>query len=76
VLDPSLLPVPDNIEPGGLDWYLLTDILRTLCRRQRPAGAVLLPCRLPRRDPAAAFILARLAAKLLAYVLSTGEDSR
>jgi len=69
VLDPSLLSVPDNVEPGGLDWYLLTHLLRTLCARQKPAGALLLPCRLPRRDPGAAFILARLAAKLLAYVL-------
>ena len=76
VLDPSLLPVPGNVEPGGLDWYLLTDLLRVLCTRQRPAGAVLLPCRLPRRDPGAAFVLARLAAKLLAYVLSTGKGSR
>jgi hypothetical protein len=76
VLDPPVLPVSGNVEPGGLGWYLLTDLLRVLCTRQRPAGAVLLPCRLPRRDPVAAFILARLAAKLLAYVLSTGRDSR
>jgi len=76
VLDPSVLPVPGNVEPGGLDWYLMTDLLRALCTRQRPAGAVLLPCRLPRRDPVAAFVLARLAAKLLAYVLSTEKGGR
>jgi hypothetical protein len=73
VLDPSLLPVPGNVEPGGLGWYLLTDLLRTLCARQKPAGALLLPCRLPRRDPGAAFVLARLAAKLLAYALGVGK---
>jgi len=73
VFDPSVLPVPGNIEPGGLGWYLATDLLRALCAREAPAGAVLLPCRLPRRDPAPAFVLARLVAKVLAYALSAGK---
>lgn len=70
VLDPSLLPVRGNIEPGGLQWHPLTELLRAVFTGTPPVAALILPCRLPARDRGPAFILARLAAKLVAYALA------
>ncbi len=69
VMDPALLPVPGNVEPGGLQWYHMTGLLRSIFTGGRVKGALLLPCRLPAADPGPAFVLARLAAKVLGYGL-------
>ena len=37
-LDPSLVPGTGTPEPGGLDWYDLTDLLEALTARRRVVG--------------------------------------
>jgi agmatinase len=70
VMDPSLLPVPANIEPGGLGWYPLLRLLRELFESGKVQAALMRPCRLTPSDPGPPFVLARLAAKLVAYALA------
>lgn len=70
VMDPSLFPVRGNVEPGGLQWHPLTELLRAVFSGSPPVAALILPRRLPARDSGPAFILARLAAKLVAYALA------
>ncbi len=38
VFDPSLMPATGTPEPGGLDWYEVMDILRTLCNERKIIG--------------------------------------
>jgi hypothetical protein len=75
VMDPSLFPVPDNLEPGGLPWYELTALLRKIFTDCRPGATLLLPCRLARRDPVAPFVLARLMAKIIAYAACIADGA-
>lgn len=70
VLDPSLLPVKGNLEPGGLQWHPLISLLRDIFAGERVAAALILPCALRRTDPGPSFILARLAAKMIAFALA------
>ena len=67
VMDPSLFPVPGNLEPGGLRWYELTALLRKIFADCKPRATLLLPCGLPPRDPVPSFVLARVMAKIIAY---------
>jgi hypothetical protein len=70
VMDPSLFPVRANIDPGGLGWYSLLRLLRELFTSGEVPAALVRPCRLSSSDPGPSFVLARLAAKLLAYALA------
>jgi len=67
VLDPALFPATGTPEPGGLDWYQITDILRHVGRTRRVVGLDLME-HSPRPGlHAADFVAARLLAKSLAY---------
>lgn len=66
VLDPAALPMPGNLEPGGLAYADLTWLLDELFRRRRVMGAELTGL-LPRSgDILPAFVAAKLAARILA----------
>jgi hypothetical protein len=69
VMDPSLMPIRENIEPGGLTWYPLTGLLGECLAESAVRGVHILPRRLPRRDTYPAFVLARLLSRLLALAL-------
>ena len=70
VMDPSLFPLRANIDPGGLGWYPLLRLLRELFASGEVPAALVRPCRLSSADPGPSFVLARLAAKLVAYALA------
>jgi agmatinase len=70
VMDPSLFPVRGNIDPGGLGWYPLLRLLRELFETGNVPAALVRPCRLSASDTGPSFVLARLAAKLVAYALA------
>jgi hypothetical protein len=70
VMDPSLFPVFANVDPGGLGWYPLLRLLRELFESGEVSAALIRTCRLPSSDSGPSFVLARLAAKLLAYALA------
>jgi agmatinase len=38
VLNPAIMPSVGTPEPGGLDWKMITDLLRQICRRNSVVG--------------------------------------
>ncbi len=73
VFDPSLLPAVGTPEPGGLDWWEVTGLLRRACAARRVVGADVVELA-PAEGPAAsAFTAAKLTYTLLGYAL-LGSD--
>jgi agmatinase len=67
VLDPSCFPATGTPEPGGLDWYEMTKILRRVGTTRRVVGLDLME-HSPRPGlHAADYLAARLLAKALLY---------
>ncbi|MBL7008425.1 MAG: agmatinase [Planctomycetes bacterium] len=75
-LDPALVPNTGTPEPGGLDWYTVSELLRRLARSgRRLVGGELLEL-LPRPDQHASdFAVARLAHRMLLAGLLSGEGA-
>jgi agmatinase len=67
VLDPSLVPGTGTPEPGGLDWYNLTGLLRTLFRTKTVVSADIVELSPVAGSQVSEFIAARLGAKILTY---------
>lgn len=67
-LDPSIMPAVGTPEPGGLDWYQTTALLRQVCERRRVVGFdVVELCPIPGLH-APDFLAARLVYKLIGYI--------
>ena len=69
--DPSLLPATGTPEPGGLGWYEVNGLVRTLARARRIVGfdvVELLP--IP-GEHASEFIAAKLVHRVLAEILAS-----
>ncbi len=65
--DPSVLPATGTPEPGGLDWYQVTDLLHAVARARRIAGfdlVELCPC----GHKPSEFIAAKLLYTFLCYI--------
>ncbi len=68
-LDPSIMPAVGTPEPGGLDWYQLIDMLRTITSKANVIGFdVVELCPIPSMI-SCDYITARLIYKLIAYIL-------
>ena len=66
VFDPSVLPSTGTPEPGGLDWYEVTALLRLVAESREVVGFdVVELC--PGDNPASDFLAAKLVYKLLSY---------
>jgi len=72
VLDPSIMPAVGTPEPGGMQWRQVLDITKSVALHKHIVGFDLMEfC--PREGPAScAFILAKLAYKLIGYAVSQG----
>jgi agmatinase len=68
--DPSLVPCTGTPEPGGLQWYPVLRLLRRLCAERRLVGADIMELAPDGRHFHADFLAARLAYKIMAYVLA------
>ncbi|MFP4173420.1 MAG: agmatinase [Candidatus Hydrogenedentota bacterium] len=67
VLDPSQMPATGTPEPGGLDWYEVTGLLKTLARRKRVVGFDIVElCPDGQRHPP--FLAAKLLYTFLSYI--------
>jgi agmatinase len=70
VLDPSVMPSTGTPEPGGLDWYLLTSILKAVASEHKVVGFdVVELCPSP-HNRAPDFTAAKLVYKFLSYIYS------
>jgi len=68
VFEPALAPGTGTPEPGGLDWFHVTEILRRVCETKNVVGADIVEVSpLGGNNVITEFLAARLAAKIIAY---------
>lgn len=67
-LDPSLVAQTGTPEPGGLGWYEVIGLIRTLARRKRVVGMDLTEYSYVEGQDASAFLCAKLIYKSLAFI--------
>ena len=66
-LDPSIVPGVGTPEPGGLGWYEIVRLLRTVSQRCQILGFDVMEYCPPQGNTAGAFSVAKLAYKLMGY---------
>jgi hypothetical protein len=76
VFDPGALPAVGTPEPGGLDWYEVTSLLRAAARRFRVVAADVMELAPAEGPVASAFTAAKLVYKLAGYALLGGAPAR
>ena len=74
VFDPAFAPGTGTPEPGGLDWFQVTDVLRRVCETKNIVGAdVVEVAPLGGNNVVTEFLAARLVAKIIAYSAFFGD---
>lgn len=63
--DPAFAPGTGTPEPGGLDWYQVTDLLAAVARAKRIVSADIVEVRPLAGNPVTEFLAAKLAYRLL-----------
>ena len=66
-LDPSIMPGTGTPEPGGLDWYMATGLIREIVKRRNVVSADLVELAPIRGSHLSEYTAARLAQKLITY---------
>lgn len=66
--DPSYVPATGTPEPGGLDWYQVTALLRAVAKARKIVAADVVELLPQPGDHAADFLAAKLVYKILGYV--------
>jgi agmatinase len=69
-LDPSLVAQTGTPEPGGLGWYEVIGLIRTLAQRKRVVGMDLTEYSYVEGQSASAFLCAKLIYKSLAFIFA------
>lgn len=67
VFDPSIMPSTGTPEPGGLDWYQVTGLLKLLAEKRRVVGFDLVEL-CPSENKAPDFLAAKLIYVFLSYI--------
>ncbi len=67
VFDSGLMPSTGTPEPGGLDWYQVTDLLREACARRNVVGLDVVELCPNKTNRAPDFLAAKLVFKVLSY---------
>lgn len=68
--DPAYVPATGTPEPGGLDWYQVTGLIRTLAATRTIVAADIVELLPQPGHHASDFLAAKLAYKILAYALA------
>jgi agmatinase len=71
VFDPSVMPAVGTPEPGGLGWYEVLNLLRTVCRERQIVGCDIVELCPQPMNPGPDFLAAKLCYKLLGYIHCT-----
>lgn len=69
VFDPGIMPSTGTPEPGGLDWYQITKLLRVVAQNKHITGCDVVELS-PSKNKAPDFLAAKLIYKLLSYKFS------
>jgi len=67
--DPSFLPDTGTPEPGGLDWYQVTRLIRLACEKFNVVGFDVVELAAHERSKPSDFLAAKLVYKMLTYAL-------
>lgn len=70
VFDPAYMPATGTPEPGGLDWYKVTRLLRKVCKNCNIIGFDAMELSPIAGQPASDFLTAKLLYKLMGYTLT------
>ncbi|MFH2121949.1 MAG: agmatinase [Pseudomonadota bacterium] len=70
VLDPSFMPSVERPEPGGIDWYMLTRLIRQVASEKRIVGLDVVGLVPQPNFPAADFLAAKLIYRVLSMIFS------
>ena len=73
VLDPSVMPATGTPEPGGLDWYTLTNYLKMVFQNREVVGFDIVEFAPIEGLKAPGFLVSKLYYKLLSYKYSYGR---
>jgi N1-aminopropylagmatine ureohydrolase len=68
--DPAFLPATGTPEPGGLDWYQITGLIRAVAAKRKIVAADLVELLPQPGDHASDFLAAKLVYKILSYALA------
>ncbi len=74
--DPSVAPGTGTPEPGGLNWYQVTGLLRRVAAERKIVAADIVEVAPIPGQVVTEFLAARLAYKLIAYVQAAGRPQR
>jgi len=70
VLDPSIMPAVGTPEPGGLGWYEVLDLIKAVSKNRKIVGADTVELSPIPGFIAPDFLAAKLAYKIISYILS------
>lgn len=70
VLDPAFMPSVERPEPGGIDWYLLTRLIRRVASEKRVVGFDVVGLVPQVHHPAADFLAAKLVYRMLSMIFT------
>lgn len=73
VFDPSIMPATGTPEPGGLDWYLVTEFLKEIFKSKNVLGFDLVELAPIEDNKAPNFLVAKLFYKMLSYKFYKSE---
>jgi len=73
-LDPSLVSATGTPEPGGLGWYDVLGLIRTLAQKRRVVGMDLTEYSYVEGHDASAFLCAKLIYKTLAFIFQNETE--
>jgi len=68
VFDPAYLPATGTPEPGGLDWYQVTSLLRKVAEKKKIVGFDVVELAPNKMSAPSDFLAAKLVYKLLSYI--------
>lgn len=71
--DPAYAPGTGTPEPGGLDWYQVTGLLRLVAAEKRIVGADLVEVMPIGGQVVTEYLAAKLVYKLMGYIVADGE---
>jgi agmatinase len=73
VLDPSIMPSVGTPEPGGLGWYEILDLLRTLSQRKRIVAFDVVELAPQPGNIAPDFLAAKLIYRIMGYIAESRD---
>jgi agmatinase len=74
--DPAYLPATGTPEPGGLDWYQVTGLIRAVAAKRTIVAADVVELLPQPGDHASDFLAAKLVYKIMSYVLRKPSPRR